>query len=351
MKFRSAPGLLAYAVSVVFIYHFGVSPFCLFANDLYFRHVLCPLVKSKDALIGDNRRMLGLYRPELPFSFSGLRHFEDGTSADVSIVSFYQAWGDANGNEFKSDVMRKLSDNNLIPMITWEPWISAFHKYLGNVSDSSTAKIASGEFDYYIRRFALDAVEYGKPFFIRPFHEPSNPEYLWGSCYKNSPEMYKKAWRHVVEIFRETGTVNAAFVWSPRGICDTAYYPGTEYVDWIGLDIFNFGTIYGQKQWLSFSEIVSPYKSFLGRTGKPLMISEVGCVPVGGDRPLWYADMFRALGSEDNMFRAVVLFDNPAARVPGGYHIDLGFSTDTSAGSRLSTQVFTGSGFRIVGEE
>jgi beta-mannanase len=92
------------------------------------------------------------------------------------------------------------------------------------------------------------------------------------------------AWRRVVGVFREEGASNAIFVWAPNATDEpraswnhwTAYYPGDRYVDWVGIDGYNWGSTVGGT-WQSFSSIIRPiYSDYAAR--KPIMIAETSSV-------------------------------------------------------------------------
>lgn len=54
-----------------------------------------------------------------------------------------------------------------------------------------------------------------------------------------------------------------------------AYYPGDAYVDWTGLDGYNYGLA-----WRSFSTLFGPsYADITRLTSKPLMVAEWGAGP------------------------------------------------------------------------
>jgi endoglucanase len=96
--------------------------------------------------------------------------------------------------------------------------------------------------------------EYGEIVLIRFLHEFNGNWYVW-SGFKNGgaqggPQKVKAVWKYVVDRFKDLGATNAEWLWTPHGpsIDLTTeewnevknYWPGTEYVDWIGLDAYNF---------------------------------------------------------------------------------------------------------------
>ncbi len=80
----------------------------------------------------------------------------------------------------------------------------------------------------------------------------SNHQCSPGANHALSKSDFIAAWRHVVGIFNQVGATNVAWIWNlntfPRppanwGI-DTdlaGYYPGDEFVTWVGFDHYDFG--------------------------------------------------------------------------------------------------------------
>lgn len=88
------------------------------------------------------------------------------------------------------------------------------------------------------------------------------------------------------------------------------YYPGDDQVDWIGVGVLNYGTVASWSQWWSFKEIFGNYYPELSKYGKPIVISEFGCLKVGGDRNKWFEEAFDLLERDYTQVRGVMLFNN-----------------------------------------
>jgi hypothetical protein len=278
-----------------------------------------------------------MYRPEFPYAPGMLFETADRIGAPMRVVSFYQAWGDRDEHGFPLNACRDLAAGRLVPLITWEPWLSAFEQWRGQSVDSSLSIIAGGALDAYIAGYARDVARARAPLFVRTGHEMSNPWYSWSTSHGNSPQVYRAFFRHVREVFVREGARNAAFVWCPYQPSDTACYPGDDVVDWIGLDIFNYGTLAEDGTWMDFYIITKLLYDAVKGYGKPVLICEVGCVPNGGDRPGWYRDMFHYLGAGNfPLVKGVVLFDAHQATTPTGLPADLGFTSDTTVYSVLN---------------
>lgn len=269
----------------------------------------------------------GIHRPELPYHFGMTYHIEEELDMKFSIISYYQAWGGKDEHKFSTEIAKNLVRGGYIPMITWEPWLSAFEEYLGKEPDSATFIIASGKFDHFVREYARACVRFGKKMFLRPFHEMTNPWYSWACRYGNTPESFIKAWRHVYRIFQEEGARNVMFVWNPFMYSDTLFYPGDDYVDWIGLNIFNYGTAVPGGIWLDFRTVTRHFYDRVSQFNKPIIIGEAGSLDAGGNKKEWYSDMLRSLKiGEFPLIKAIVFFDTPVSRTPQGNPADLGFS-------------------------
>jgi len=328
---RALPLLVLAVAGVFFLYAYGVKPFERLALEGYYQIIVKNRVVHKSALVRGSGFQLGLYRPELPYQFSRLYSMQDSLCVRFSIVSYYQAWGDDEENAFRTRVNRNLIKGDFIPLITWEPWIAGFNGYQGQNPEASLRMLASGAFDGYIREWAREAVRFGKPFFLRPGHEMSNPWYSWSRQYGNTPEVFKTFWQRVVRIFHDEGARNVAFVWNPYTPADTVFYPGNDYVDWIGLDVFNFGSLSEEGIWMDFYTITKLLYDAVKFSGKPILVAETGCAEAGGNKNNWYRDMFHSLAAGNfPLIKALVLFDTPLAVTPTGISVDLGFSGDST---------------------
>lgn len=258
--------------------------------------------------------LLGIYKPEIPYSFYRLDSLEKRIDKKFDILSFYLTWGEREEDAFPLDMMNEIDKKGSIAMITWEPWLTEFNKNRQNTTLSTYTdlrSIAQGEYDNYIREWAREAVIYGKPFFLRFAHEMNNPQYPWSDAAGNKPKDFISAWRHVHKIFKDEGAKNVIFVWSPKGTMPDEFYPGGEYVDWIGTGVFNYGS-YAEGVWHSFEFIYTPIYRSAVRYDKPIMISELGCSPLGGNQTQWYADALKLLPASYPETKAVVFFSNPA---------------------------------------
>jgi len=299
------------------------------ASEAWYRQVECRLVEEHASIVPPwGQRLWGMYRPEVPWNYN--RYYTIADSLDVSptLISWYQSWGDGPDHEFKSEAIDRSSRAGLVSMITWEPWLSAFQHGAVLDPDSSLVHVVNGEFDTYINAWARAVVRSRKPVLVRPMHELGNPWYAWSSPHGNDPRLQIEAWRHIVQIFRSQGARNAAFVWTPYDALDTLAWPGKEWVDWVGLDVFNYGNMERENSWVDFKRLLEHQLQPVKHFGKPVILAEVGSTGYGGSRTDWWRDALLSLraGAFPEV-RAVVVFDNPACVNTTGVPVDWGFTS------------------------
>ncbi len=180
--------------------------------------------------------------------------------------------------------------------------------------------IVEGHHDAYIRKFAEAAKAWGHPFFLRFDWEMNGGWFAWGEGVNgNKAGEYVAAWRHVHDIFTQVGATNVTWVWCPNVDPEnqmqdlSRLYPGDSYVDWTGLDGYNWGTNPARPdRWRSFDSLYSStYKKITGTIApsKPLMISEVGSTEYGGSKAAWIKDMLAKIPVDYPKIRGVLWFD------------------------------------------
>jgi hypothetical protein len=194
-----------------------------------------------------------------------------------------------------------------IPLITWEP-----HEPLD--------EIIAGKHDAVFHTRAKGARDLGAEILLRWGHEMNGDWYPWAGANNGKASggaaKYIAAYRHVHDLFVADGATNVVWVWCPL-VTDvpaepwnhwTNYYPGDAYVDWVGLDAYNWGTSSSCCTWQSFSTLTTDlYSDYAGK--KPLMIPETASAEFGGNKAAWIADMRQQLKTSFSAIKAVVWFD------------------------------------------
>ncbi len=113
------------------------------------------------------------------------------------------------------------------------------------------ADIVSGRHDAELARTAAELKAIPGPVYLRPFAE-MNGNWSLGSVqnahrHVSSHAQWIAAWRRIVGIYRSAGASNVSFIWCPHAQDDPAtdrmelYWPGSEWVDVLGFDAYNWG--------------------------------------------------------------------------------------------------------------
>src|SRR3989338_3279328 len=223
---------------------------------------------------------------------ANLPGFQTLIGKNLAVVLSYVHWQDP----FPSAEADIVAANHSIPLITWEPWIT---DEAGNLNAIST-----GYYESYVREFIQAAKDWGKPLFLRFAHEMNGNWYPWDGLHNGQdPGKYKQAWIYIYSVREELAADNVYLVWSPNNAnmpeADwnvlSAYYPGDQYVDWIGMDGYNWG----YADWGSFESVFGDvYQTLAALTDKPLMIGEFASAEQGGSKAGWITDALAKIKAE-----------------------------------------------------
>lgn len=231
-----------------------------------------------------------------PGNLSALDAFETAAGKQVSLYVYYQSF--AFDPNFNSVAASGLLAQGMTPMITWEPWDPSVGST--NQPGYSLKAIASGAHDAYINRWASQIRNWGQPLWLRFAHEMNGNWYPWAAGVNgNSAADYVAAWRHVHDLFSVAGASNVTWVWSPNVVAPgftslNQLYPGDAYVDWLGLDGYNWGTTQSWgSTWQSPTQVFGASLGILRQLSSlPIVIAETASAETGGDKAEWIRQFF-----------------------------------------------------------
>ena len=238
----------------------------------------------------------GVHVPGWLQDLASVSAFETPAQKAVSIVMWYQGWGLTDGSQnFEPGWMETIRNHGSIPLVTWEPWLYT----LGvNQPIHSLQNIINGMHDAYITQWAQDSQAWGHPYFLRFAHEMNGNWYPWSERVNgNKPGQYVLAWQHMHDLFAAQGVTNVSWVWAPNVAYSgsaplRALYPGDAYVDWVGMDGYNWGSV-SNHRWQTFAKVFQQtYTDLLAITSKPLMVAETASAEQAGNKASWITDAF-----------------------------------------------------------
>lgn len=138
------------------------------------------------------------------------------------------------------------------------------------------------------------------PIVFRPWHEHTGSWFWWGAdnC---SPDDYKKLWHMMRERFDSRGVDNVVWAYSPDRCRSVEQYmeryPGDEYVDIMGADVYHFNGADGVAEYLDAAPRTLAIAAMQAeKRGKLVALTETGSESVPMAR--WYTDvLLPVLGS------------------------------------------------------
>ena len=116
---------------------------------------------------------------------------------------------------------------------------SVLHSAMWMVGKWDVAKNTfNGFYDSVIKKYCDWVKTIDRPVYLRLGYEFDGPHN------QLEPEEYIKAYKHIVDFMRAEGVDNVAYVWHSfastpyKNYALSAWYPGDDYVDWVGISIF-----------------------------------------------------------------------------------------------------------------
>lgn len=160
---------------------------------------------------------IGAFIERDPVARGDIAQFEEAVGKKHASYIVYVGYG----QPFPWEFVRKCIAAGAVPHIAFEP--------------NQGLHIVKA--DSYLREFAREAGRARCPIFLRWASEMNGD---W-TAYHGDPQLYIEKWRLVWRVFKEEAP-NVAMVWTPFSTPQSiipAYYPGDEYVDWVGINIYS----------------------------------------------------------------------------------------------------------------
>jgi mannan endo-1,4-beta-mannosidase len=212
--------------------------------------------------VTDSNVYFGLYTPTAPSSYQGVTSFTAATGVRPGLAVYYSGWFEP----FSASFARSAAQHGALPIVQLNP------------RDVSVAAVASGETDEYLVTYAKAVRAYGHRIVLSFGHEMNGQWYPWGYRH-TSPATFVAAWRHIVTIFRNVGARNVTWMWTVNTVepqhnmipNPAAWWPGSAYVNWVGIDG------YFHKRSAQFRSVFGPtIVEVRELTKDPILISETG---------------------------------------------------------------------------
>lgn len=297
---------------------------CL-SSSRYALTIACLLLLS---LPTHSKIMVGAYQPEDGWSQEAMEAFNQEIGKEVAFTTIF-----TNFNHNWEQHLKHQSNNVLysgsIPLISLMP-IDETRPDVNILTE-----IVDGQWDDYLTTWAKGLKSWFAQFpqarfqfvYLRFGHEFNGDWY----SYANHPIEFVAAWQHIHDLFDTFRFFDIQWVWTANHLSFdeyndiTLYYPGDEYVDWTGIDGYNWGDYFPFSSWRQFEYIFAPtYRTLIEFfPTKPIMINQFSSVSpadrsplfpprpvdVSQDRREWFRSALSMIREEFPAIRAVSFFN------------------------------------------
>jgi beta-mannanase len=271
-------------------------------------------------------------------TLEAIEEFENLVGKKQAIVASASFWGEQSFPRANLDIIAR---HGSVPLIYWSPWDKPYVQDQGPDRFSLTS-IVNGTWDSYIDEWGTQAKNYGRPILVAWGLEMNGTWFPWsgwffgkGELLNKTPktyagsEMWKKAYRHVVDRVRAKGATNISWVFHVNNYpypwyewnTMKAYYPGPEYVDWLGMSVY--GKQFKKDPWAEWEDCMDyPYTELAALDpDKPIMLAEWGVAefPKDGSRAAWIKDAFAQMPKKYPRLKAAVFWHERWENADGSY--------------------------------
>ncbi|WP_432174883.1 glycoside hydrolase family 26 protein [Streptomyces sp. Tue6028] len=215
-------------------------------------------------LLQPAKKYIGVSRPKAPTSMDPVHDWTRMVGKQPNLIAYYAAWHDG----FDATGVRNAWNSGALTVVSWEP------------RDISLTQVADGVSDDYLQEYAKAVRTLNIPVAISFADEMNGDWEEWGST-ETTPREYVRAWRHLHDVFEDAGATNVIWTWSPNIVEPgthkdlSPYYPGDNYVDWVGL--VGYFTDWDPH---SFDGLFGSTLAEIDRFGqKPRLLLETGAMP------------------------------------------------------------------------
>jgi mannan endo-1,4-beta-mannosidase len=278
--------------------------------------------------------LLGVYYGNQGWKMDQVRAMETWQGRRHAVVNLFTDWCNRTktlDNLFGQQLPGIWTNGN-VPVVSWEPYLCSTSSTPNDVE----VRAARGDYDAYLRAWAdrMKAFVSGpdgslgtaddRRVYIRLAHEMNGNWYPWGAAVGgNSAADYILMWHRVRGIFWEKGldARTVQWIWAVNhedvGVARAEdYYPGDAYVDWIGIDGYNWGASQSWSTWTAPDAVFGPMVARLRSIStRPLALTETasssvtpGAVNVAA-KSQWITQLFAYATAPATQARMIVWFN------------------------------------------
>lgn len=234
-------------------------------------------------------------------------HGDFTQQTNVGTEALFMPWEDVDLSSLPAaDIYAGERGRDLL--VTVEPW--SWDRDWRLTSSQLRERILAGGYDTNMREIARLVGKMKNPVIVRWAQEMEDRDgrFSWSGW---EPDAFITAYRRMMDIVRNEAP-NARLMWSPKGLAGLeGYYPGNDYVDYVGLSVFGLEAYdkiaHGKPR--SFQEAITDGYRRVEGFEKPVWVAELGYEGSDSYLTAWMADVTRKF-AEFPRLEEVVYFND-----------------------------------------
>jgi len=250
----------------------------------------------------------GITGEEDDITLNDLRAYEQAAGKTATWVYFSHNW--YHERKFPTQTAEWIRDAGSIPYVRLMMRSDAVQNHAE--PEFTLDRIVNGGFDADLRAWARAARDFGSPLMAEFGTEVNGEWFPWNGVWNgggaldgygdpaqpDGPERFRDAYRHIIQIARDEGTANILWVFhaNNQDVPDVSwnrleqYYPGDEWIDWIGVSVYGAQTPMDE-EWPEFRDMIDEAYPRLAALSpdKPIVVLEFGATSGNprGDQAVW----------------------------------------------------------------
>jgi len=225
-----------------------------------------------------------------------IKAFETLIDKPIAWAYFSQNW--FNGIVYPKAHIHAIHQSGVVPFVRLMPRSG---DQMGEAESTfSMQHIIDGNFDTALRKWAQDAKKDNIPLLVDFAVEMNGDWFGWSGIfnggattdgygdptYPDGPERFRDAYRHIIDIFRAQGVRHITWFFHadhgtyPNESWNKAknYYPGDDYIDWIGFSMYGVQEVTEPWEGLAFSTQLEMHYADIKAIShtKPIALLEFG---------------------------------------------------------------------------
>jgi Glycosyl hydrolase family 26 len=240
---------------------------------------------SAAALTHPDGKFFGVEADGSPDSLGPAQDVAASVGRNPNLLGQYLEWG----TPFDEAAAARATSYGALYYMAWEPF------------GTTVGSIADGGSDSYVKGVAKAVAAFHGPVAISFGHEMNGNWYPWGTT-QATPAQFVAAWRHIHDLFAAAGASNVIWIWNPNIVNPMPnvelepFWPGSAYVNWVGLTGY-FATTGPH----TFDGVYGPTIAEVAKfTSAPIIIAETA-VETGPDEVASIRDLLGGIQADSNV--------------------------------------------------